>query len=76
MWIVSYVLDSILGVSKRSDQMSIISMEYERIAEYINKWAFRGATLIDGTGYYSKKDVKIIISVVRKKETADIFRKI
>jgi uncharacterized membrane-anchored protein YitT (DUF2179 family) len=76
MWVVSYALDSFLSGANRSAQMFIISKEYEKIAEYINKEAIRGVTLLDGSGWYTKQDTKVIMSVVRKKETGAIFRQI
>jgi uncharacterized membrane-anchored protein YitT (DUF2179 family) len=76
MWVVSYSLDSFLSGANRSAQMFIISKEYEKIAEFINKEAIRGVTLLEGSGWYTKQDVKVIMSVVRKKETGAIFRKI
>lgn len=76
MWVVSYTLDSFLSGANRSAQMFIISKEYEAIAEYINTQAIRGVTLLNGSGWYSKEDTKIVMSVVRKKETSAIFRNI
>lgn len=76
MWVVSYSLDSFLGGANRSAQMFIISKEYEKIAEYINTEATRGVTLLEGVGWYTKKNMKVVMSVVRKKETSAIFRKI
>lgn len=76
MWVVSYALDSFLSGANRSAQMFIISKEYEQIAEYINKEAIRGVTLLEGSGWYTRQDIKVIMSVVRKKETGAIFRKI
>lgn len=76
MWVVGYTLDSFLSGANRSAQMFIISKEYEKIAEYINNEAIRGVTLLDGSGWYTKEKTKIVMSVVRKKETGGIFRKI
>lgn len=76
MWVVSYALDSFLSGANRSAQIFIISKEYEKIAHYIGKEAYRGVTLLNGSGWYTKKETKIIMSVVRKKETGAIFRKI
>ena len=76
MWVVSYSLDSFLSGANRSAQMFIISKRYEEIAEYINMEAIRGVTLLDGTGWYTKEQMKVVMSVVRKKETGAIFRKI
>lgn len=76
MWVVSYSLDAFLTGANRSAQMFIISKKYNEIAEFINKEAVRGVTLLDGTGWYTKEETKVIMSVVRKKETGAIFRKI
>lgn len=76
MWVVSYSLDSFLSGANRSAQMFIVSKNYEEIADYINNQAIRGVTLLDGSGWYTKEQTKIIMSVVRKKETSAIFREI
>lgn len=76
MWVVAYSLDSFLSGANRSAQMFIISKEYEKIAEFINTEAIRGVTLLDGSGWYTQKETKVIMSVVRKKETGAIFRRI
>jgi uncharacterized membrane-anchored protein YitT (DUF2179 family) len=76
MWVVAYSLDSFLSGANKSAQMFIISKNYEKIADFINKEAIRGVTILDGTGWYSQENSKIIMSVVRKKETSQIFRKI
>ncbi len=76
MWVVAYSLDSFLSGANRSAQMFIISKNYQKIADFINKEAIRGVTILDGKGWYTQEDTKIIMSVVRKKETSQIFRKI
>ncbi|MCK3685799.1 YitT family protein [Maribellus sp. YY47] len=74
MWVMSYGLDSFLSGANRSAQMFIVSKEYETIAEFINREAGRGVTILDGKGWYTKADSKVIMSVVRKKESGAIFR--
>ena len=76
MWVVSYSLDSFLSGANRSAQMFIFSKNYEQIADYINNEAIRGVTVLDGMGWYSKENTKVVMSVVRKRETGAIFRKI
>ena len=76
MWVVSYSLDSFLTGSNRSAQMFIFSKKYKEIADFINNEAIRGVTILDGMGWYTKEDTKVVMSVVRKRETSDIFRKI
>lgn len=76
MWVAAYSLDSFLSGTNRSAQMFIVSKNYQIIADYINKEAIRGVTILEGTGWYTQENTKIIMSVVRKKETSQIFRKI
>jgi uncharacterized membrane-anchored protein YitT (DUF2179 family) len=76
MWVVSYTVDSFLSGANRSAQMFIVSKNYEEIAEFINTKVARGVTLLDASGWYSQKETKVVMSIVRKKETAAIFRKI
>ena len=76
MWVVSYSLDAFLNGAKRSTQMFIFSKKYEDIADFINKDTSRGVTVVDGTGWYTKENVKILMTVVRKRESSMIFRKI
>lgn len=76
MWVVSYSLDSFLSGANRSAQMFIFSKKYEAIANFINNEAIRGVTILDGMGWYTKENTKVVMSVVRKRETGAIFRKI
>jgi len=76
MAVVSYALDSFLSGANRSAQMFIFSRKYEEIADFINQQSYRGVTVLDGVGWYTKENVKVVISVVRKRETGAIFRKI
>ena len=76
MWVVSYSLDSFLSGANRSAQMFIFSAKYEEIADFITKEAVRGVTVFDGVGWYTKENIKIVMSIVKKKETSAIFRKI
>jgi len=76
MWVVSYALDSFLSGANRSAQMFIISKRYAEIADYIKEETYRGVTLLEGRGWYTQEESKVIMSVVRKKETSAIFREI
>jgi uncharacterized membrane-anchored protein YitT (DUF2179 family) len=76
MAVVSYALDAVLSGANRSAQMLIFSTKYEEIADFINQQKYRGVTVIDGVGWYTRENVKVVISVVRKRETGAIFRKI
>lgn len=76
MWVVAYSIDAFLTGAQQSVQLFIISAEYEAIANVINHESRRGLTMFDATGWYTQKGVKVIMTVVRKRESPDIFRKI
>lgn len=71
--IVSYVCDYVINGSRQTVQFIIISKEYERIADTINKKVHRGVTLIKGQGWYSKNEVDILIVLARKYESQEVF---
>jgi uncharacterized membrane-anchored protein YitT (DUF2179 family) len=76
MGVVSYSLDAVLSGANRSAQMFIFSRKWDEIADFINQQRYRGVTILDGVGWYTKENVKVVVSVVRKRETGAIFRKI
>ena len=71
--IASYVCDYIINGARQTVQFIIISKKYEKIADTINKHVHRGVTLIEGKGWYSKGDVKILIVLARKYESQEVF---
>src|SRR5664279_2413296 len=76
MAVVSYTLDAYLSGSNASAQIFIFSPKYEEIADFINNESLRGVTVLDGKGWYTQDDVKVLLTIVRKKETSIIFRKV
>jgi len=76
MWVVSYSIDAFLTGAQQSVQLFIVSEKYEQIANFINNESRRGLTIIDGTGWYTGRNVKVIMTVVRQRESPEIFRKI
>jgi uncharacterized membrane-anchored protein YitT (DUF2179 family) len=76
MAVVSYTLDAFLSGSNASAQIFIFSPKYEEIADFINNESVRGVTVLEGTGWYTQQNVKVIMTIVRKKETSIIFRKV
>ncbi|HEY3369743.1 MAG TPA: YitT family protein [Prolixibacteraceae bacterium] len=76
MAVVSYTVDAFLSGSNASAQIFIFSPKCEEIADFINTDALRGATVISGQGWYTQQDVKILMTIVRKKETSMLLRKI
>ena len=62
----SYVLDMYISGSQQSVQLFILSKEYEKIADAITKELHRGVTVLDGKGWYTKQDTKVLMVLTRK----------
>lgn len=74
MAITVYVIDLVLSGSKQSFQVFIFSQHHEKIAERIANDLKRGITILDGQGWYTKQNTKIILVLVRKHETSHLLR--
>lgn len=74
MAIQAYTLDAILTGNRQSVQMFIFSRNFEKIADEITTRMHRGVTVIDSTGWYTKENQKVIITMVRKHEASDVYR--
>lgn len=74
MTVTSITLDMYINGIRQSVQFFIFSKKYTEIADTITQNAHRGVTVINGQGWYSKEDVKVITVVARKNESTQIFR--
>jgi uncharacterized membrane-anchored protein YitT (DUF2179 family) len=74
MGVMSYTVDMVLNGARQSVQFFIFSDKFEEIATAINEQAKRGCTILSGVGWYSKKDVKVIVVMAKKTESVTIFR--
>lgn len=74
MAVQAYTLDTILSGNRQSVQVFVFSKHFESIADQITGKLHRGVTVIDGTGWYSKENQKVIITLVRKNEASDLYR--
>lgn len=74
--VFGYASDMVLSGNKQSLQIFVFSKDYEQIADVVSNTLQRGVTLLNGTGYYSKKDVKVVMIVCRKSELGMMMRAI
>lgn len=74
IFLEAVVLDYVMNASRESVQFFIFSKKYKEIAEAINTRVKRGVTYLDGHGYYSGKDMKVIVCLAKKREGVNIFR--
>lgn len=74
LFLVAYVCDQVINTNRQAIQFTIFSPYWQEIATAINNEAHRGCTVLDGMGWYSKKEVKILLVMCRKIESVTIFR--
>ncbi|WP_308259850.1 MULTISPECIES: YitT family protein [Prevotella] len=65
--------DYIVNGTRQTVQFLIISKKHKEIADVINHRVHRGVTVVDGKGWYSQNDVKMLIVLTRKYESQDVF---
>ena len=74
LFIMSVVIDYVVNSNRQSVQFLIFSKKHEEIAEIISKELRRGVTLLDGTGWYSKQSIKVVVVLAKKNQSNEIFR--
>ncbi|MCU0460079.1 MAG: YitT family protein [Bacteroidales bacterium] len=74
MAILAYTLDTILSGNRQSVQVLIFSRHFDMIADQITEKLHRGVTVVEGTGWYTKENQRVIITLVRKNEASDLYR--
>jgi uncharacterized membrane-anchored protein YitT (DUF2179 family) len=70
------VVDLYLSGSKQSVQLFIFSRHYSEIADMITKDFHRGVTVLDGEGWYTKENIKVLTVVTRKTDVNMLLRDI
>ena len=73
LFVISFVVDHLVNSLRRSVQFFIISDKYQEIGEAINQIADRGCSMLNGNGFYTKKDIKVIFCIAKKSESNFIF---
>ena len=73
-FIIAYFTDMIINTNRQATQFYIFSTRWEEIADAINAEAHRGVTVIDAEGWYTKKNIKVLMVWCRKIESVTIFR--
>ena len=73
-FIVSFITDQIINTNRQATQFFIFSPKWEEIADRILSEAHRGVTVLVGQGWYTKREVKLLMVYCRKIESVTIFR--
>ena len=67
-------MDYVVNSARQSVQFLIFSHKYDELADAIMKRLHRGVTVVDGTGWYSKHPVKVIIVIAKRSQNVSLFR--
>ncbi|WP_298074136.1 YitT family protein [uncultured Bacteroides sp.] len=73
LYICSFVLDQVVNSFRQSVQFIIISDKYEEIGKRINLYPHRGVTIINASGFYTGKEIKMLFILAKKRESGIIF---
>lgn len=74
MFIECTMLDFVMSWQRQSVQFMIFSKHHNEIAEAIAKTTDHSLTILDGHGWYSGKEMKVICLLAKKNESPIIFR--
>ena len=74
MTLENFSLDYIMNARRESVQFLIFSSKYQELAEAIGTETGHGVTILDGHGWYTGKDVKVLCILAKKFESTTIFR--
>ena len=72
--VVGTTVDLLMAGSQQSNQIFIVTADYDRMADAMLHEADRGVTLIDATGGYSRHDIRIVMVVCYKRDAGHILR--
>jgi uncharacterized membrane-anchored protein YitT (DUF2179 family) len=73
MIIVAFTMDGMMQAVRQSVQFMIFSSKYDEIATAISQ-SGRGVTILNGEGWYTKQERKVLVVLCRRRESTYIFR--
>ena len=70
----NYTLDYVMNARRQSVQFFIFSQKWQEIANAIGTKMNHGVTILDGHGWYTGQDMKVLCILAKKNESINIFR--
>ena len=74
MVVENFVLDYVNNAMRQSVQFMIFSKKHEDIAYAIGTEMDHGVTILDGHGWYTGQDMKVLCILARRREMPQMFR--
>ena len=70
----NYTLDYVMNARRQSVQFIIFSQKWQEIANAIGTQMNHGVTILDGHGWYTGKQMKVLCILAKKNESINMFR--
>ena len=70
----NYVLDYVMNARRQSVQFLIFTKKWQEIANAIGTEMNHGVTILDGHGWYTGQEMKVLCILAKKNESLNIFR--
>ena len=70
----NYVLDYVMNARRQSVQFMIFSQKWQEIANAIGTQMDHGVTILDGHGWYTGRQMKVLCILAKKNESINMFR--
>jgi uncharacterized membrane-anchored protein YitT (DUF2179 family) len=74
MTLENYTLDYVMNSRRQSVQFFIFSHKWQEIANAIGTEMNHGVTILDGHGWYTGHEMKVLCILARKNESVNMFR--
>ena len=72
--VYTYALDMLINSTRQDIQFIIFTKKPDEICRRIISETCHSVTSLDGEGYYSHQDIKVLITIVHKREAVKILR--
>ncbi len=69
----TFTIDYVVDGRRQNYKILIFSKKNEELADIIGKQLKRGVTFLNGSGWYSKKDIKILMVVVHRRDKVQLM---
>ena len=74
MGMENYALDYVMNARRQSVQFFIFSRKWQEIANAIGTKMKHGVTILDGHGWYTGQQLKVLCILAKKNESVNMFR--
>ncbi len=74
MGMENFTLDYVMNARRQSVQFMIFTRKWQEIANAIGTQMNHGVTILDGHGWYTGQDIKVLCILAKKNESVNMFR--